>query len=213
MDSEDNYLEGMDAGADDFITKPFNEKHLAARLKVAERILRLHVKLRGEATHDRLTGIWNRGAIVDYLQKELTRAARQNFAITVFLVDLDCFKRVNDTYGHAAGDKVLQEAARRMQTSLRPYDHIGRYGGEEFLIIASGCDSSEATVLAERIRRSISEETIGWASREISMTASLGFAISGKAPKDAAALIAAADEALYRAKNAGRNRVEFNLEM
>jgi len=212
MDGKGSYLEGMDAGADDLITKPFDEEHLAARLRVAERILALHEKLRAEAAYDRLTGIWNRAAIMDYLQRELARAARQNFRIGLILADLDHFKRVNDTYGHPAGDKVLQEAAGRMKAALRPYDRIGRYGGEEFLIVASGCDGSEATALAERIRISIGQEAVSWSSQEIPMTSSLGVAISGNGREDTAALIAAADEALYRAKNGGRNRVEFNLE-
>jgi two-component system chemotaxis response regulator CheY len=211
MDSKGSYLEGMDAGADDFITKPFDEEHLAARLRVAERILALHKKLHIEATHDRLTGVLNRAAIVDYLQRELARAGRQNFGIGVILADLDHFKRVNDTYGHPAGDKVLQEAARRMKAALRPYDRIGRYGGEEFLLIASGCDWSEAKALAERIRSSICKGTVNNGSSEaIAMTASLGVVISGNGGENVDTLIAAADEALYRAKKAGRNRVEFS---
>jgi diguanylate cyclase (GGDEF)-like protein len=209
MDSKGSYLEGMDAGADDFITKPFDEELLAARLRVAERILGLHKKLHIEATHDRLTGVWNRAAIVDYLQRALQRATRQNSCIGVIVGDLDHFKSINDTLGHAAGDKVLQEAARRMELALRPDDRIGRYGGEEFLIAVSGCDWSQTVMLAERIRRTIGTAPVMSETGEIPITVSLGVAMSGGAGGDAGRLIAAADEALYRAKKAGRNRVEY----
>lgn len=211
LDSKGHYLEGMDAGADDLITKPFDEEHLAARLQVAERILALHKKLHIQATHDRLTGVWNRAAIMDYLREELERGAHQSTSISVIVADLDHFKRINDTYGHLAGDAVLQEAAHRMRLALRPYDRIGRYGGEEFLITASNCDSSHTMALAERVRNSIGSGPVTGQFGEISMTVSLGVAIgSGRIGADATMLIAAADEALYRAKKAGRNRVEFS---
>lgn len=209
MDGKGSYLEGMDAGADDFITKPFDEEQLAARLRVAERIIALHQKLRIQATHDGLTGVWNRAAVMDYLFGEVERARRQSTHIGVIIADLDYFKRVNDTYGHPAGDAVLQEAARRMESALRPYDRLGRYGGEEFLIIASGCDLGQTMALAERIRSFMSAEPVKSPSGEIPVTVSLGVAVgSDQVGENAAALIAAADEALYRAKKAGRNRVE-----
>ncbi len=198
-------------GADDFITKPFDEEQLAARLRVAERILALHKKLHMQATYDRLTGVWNRAAILDYLSAELERSARQSTCTGVIIADLDFFKQVNDTYGHPAGDAVLQEAARRMRLALRPYDRLGRYGGEEFLITAPGCTWNDAITLAERIRSSINAEPIISRSGEIPMTVSLGVTIGGdRAGEDAATLISAADEALYRAKKAGRNRVEVS---
>lgn len=209
MDGKGSYLEGMDAGADDFITKPFDEEQLAARLRVAERIIALHQKLHIQATHDHLTGVWNRAAIMNYLRGEVARAKRQSTHIGVIIADLDHFKRINDTYGHPAGDAVVQEAARRMQLALRPYDRLGRYGGEEFLIIASGCDLSQTVALAERIRSFMSADPVISHAGEIPVTASLGVAVgSDQVGKDAGALIAAADEALYRAKKAGRNRVE-----
>lgn len=211
LDGKGSYLEGMDAGADDFITKPFDEEQLAARLRVAERILALHKQLHMQATHDRLTGVWNRAAVMDCLERELERAARQGHCLGIVLADLDHFKRINDTYGHPAGDMVLREAVRRMRLALRPYDRIGRYGGEEFLIAAPGCTLSEAIALAERIRDSISAGPVDSHSGAIHMTASLGVAVGGdRAGEDAGTLIAAADEALYRAKKAGRNRVEFS---
>ncbi|MDQ3184894.1 MAG: diguanylate cyclase [Pseudomonadota bacterium] len=210
LDSKGSYLEGMDAGADDFITKPFDEELLAARLRVAERILALHKKLHIQATHDRLTGVWNRAAIMDCLERELERAARHGTSVGVVLVDLDHFKRVNDTHGHPTGDAVLQEAARRMRLALRPYDKIGRYGGEEFLITAPGCTWSDAMALAERVRGSIGASPVHSQAIEIHMTASLGVTIGGDRAEDAGTLIAAADEALYQAKNAGRDRVEFS---
>jgi two-component system cell cycle response regulator len=210
LDSKGSYLEGMDAGADDFITKPFDEEQLAARLRVAERILELHQKLHIQATRDHLTGVWNRAAIMDYLQKELGRGARQGVCTSVMVADLDHFKRINDTYGHPTGDEVLQEAARRMSGVLRGYDRIGRYGGEEFLITASGCDWSQAMALGERICSSISGKPINSRAGQIAMTVSVGVVIGHGQVKDADVLIAAADEALYRAKKAGRNRVELS---
>ncbi|SDA13250.1 response regulator receiver modulated diguanylate cyclase [Nitrosospira sp. Nsp18] len=208
LDSKGSYLEGMDAGADDFITKPFDEEQLAARLRVAERILGLHNRLHIQATHDHLTGVWNRGAIMAYLQKELERGSRQGTCISLIVADLDHFKRVNDTYGHPAGDEVLQEAARRMGLALRGYDRIGRYGGEEFLITALGGDGSQAEALAERICCSIRAEPVNSRFGKIPMTVSLGVATGYGQSEDAGMLISAADEALYRAKKAGRNRVE-----
>ena len=209
MDGKGSYLEGMDAGADDFITKPFDEEQLAARLRVAERIIALHQKLHIQATHDHLTDVWNRAAIMGHLRGEVERARRQSSHMGVIIADLDHFKRINDTYGHRTGDAVLQEAARRMQLALRPYDRLGRYGGEEFLIIASGCDLSQTAALAERIRSFMSTEPVKDQFSEIFVTVSLGIAIGrGQAGEDAGALVAIADEALYRAKKAGRNRIE-----
>lgn len=211
LDSKGNYLEGMNAGADDFITKPFDEEHLAARLRVADRILALHQKLHIQATHDRLTGVWNRAAIMDHLQMELKQAVRDATPMGVIVADIDHFKRINDTFGHPAGDAVLQETARRMQLALRPYDRIGRYGGEEFLITAPGCGWGHVATLAENIRSSVNAAPVESQYGQISMTVSLGAMIGGDRGEDAGMLITAADEALYRAKKAGRNRTELAL--
>ncbi len=205
-----SYLDGMDAGADDFLTKPFDEDLLAARLRVAERMLDLHETLRVQATHDRLTGLLNRGAIMDELQMELERASREGSPVSVIMADLDHFKQVNDRHGHLIGDVVLQEAARRMQAVMRSYDRIGRYGGEEFLIISPGCDADDARTVAERIRSRVNASAVQTSAGGVTATASLGVATSRKgAMVDASTLLGAADAALYRAKNAGRNRVEI----
>jgi two-component system cell cycle response regulator len=210
LDSKGSYLEGMEAGADDFISKPFDEEHLSTRLRVAERILALHKKLRIHATHDQLTGVWNRAGIMEYLQKELAQASHKKNCTGVIMVDLDHFKHVNDTYGHPVGDIVLQEAAQRMLLALHPGDRIGRYGGEEFMIIAPDCDWAHVMALAERIRHSIDAQAIAAQTTEVPITASLGLAIGFGRGEDAGMLIAIADTALYRAKKAGRNRVEYS---
>ena len=210
-----SYLDGMDAGADDFITKPFDEELLAARLRVAERMLALHDALRMQACNDRLTGLLNRGAILDALQQELERATREVSSVSVMMADLDHFKQINDTHGHLIGDVVLQEASRRMQVVMRSYDRIGRYGGEEFLILSPGCNAEQARMVAERIRCCIGATPIQTAVGAVVATASLGVAsIVNGAVYDADTLIGAADGALYRAKDAGRNRVEIaNLDV
>jgi two-component system cell cycle response regulator len=201
--------EGLEAGADDYITKPFDLQELKARLRVGKRILELHERLFAQATHDSLTGLLNRSAILEALQKELIRSVREKNPVAVIMTDLDHFKHVNDTYGHLAGDAVLREAARRLSASLRAYDAVGRYGGEEFLIVAPSCGLAGGAELAERLRESICGLPIDASGEAIFATMSFGVAATCSIKK-VNQLLSAADEALYAAKKAGRNRVEMN---
>ena len=214
---KDDLLHGLESGADDYLTKPFDAQELRARLHVGRRILDLQNKLisareelRFRATHDELTGLSNRRVVLEAIDREYARRRREGGDLGVVLIDLDHFKNVNDTYGHLAGDAVLREAARRMTASVRPYDTVGRYGGEEFLVVAPSCNSSGAVKLAERIRESIQALPMPSVSGPVSITASCGVAVSTTAkPLDPQELLRSADEALYRAKENGRNRSEF----
>ncbi len=210
MGGKASFLDGMDAGADDFVTKPFDEEQLVARLRVAERILALHAKLRTQAMFDGLTGLLNRTAIVNCLTSEMDRARRDAKPLSAVLLDLDHFKRVNDSYGHGAGDDVLREAARRLKNAMRGYDTVGRYGGEEFLIVAPGCSAADVLALAERVRQSIGERNVETGAESLPISCSLGAAVAWAEKKEEAdALVARADAALYRAKEKGRNRTEL----
>ena len=210
---KEDILSGMNAGADDYIVKPFDVDELKVRLNVARRILDLQAdliaareSLREQATHDALTGLWNRRAILDILDREVTRAEREKRTVAVIMADVDHFKRINDTYGHGVGDAVLQEIAKRMKTVTRPYDLIGRYGGEEFLIIVPGRGADFTKDVAERVRKAIAEEAILADGVEAETTMSLGVAAaSGPKHGDGPRLIQLADQALYEAKGAGRN--------
>jgi diguanylate cyclase (GGDEF)-like protein len=207
----DSVVTGMDAGADDYIRKPFHPAELKARLRSGKRIVDLEEKLRRQATHDALTGILNRGAIMERITIEMERAYREELQLCIAMVDLDHFKRVNDTHGHSAGDTVLCETASRMSSVLRPYDSIGRYGGEEFIVVFPGCDAVSASAIAERIRRSISAVPIMARSERIFVTASIGIA-EARRSQHADAVIREADKALFRAKQAGRDRIEFSIQ-
>jgi len=204
----DSVVTGMDAGADDYMRKPCSLAELRARLRSGKRIVDLEEKLRLQATHDALTGILNRGAIMERLAVEMARAYRDSEHLCLALVDLDHFKQINDTYGHGAGDTVLCETASRMSSVLRPYDSIGRYGGEEFLVVFPKCEVASAVAISERIRRAISGATVSTETEDILVTASIGIAEVGHS-MDAHAVIREADKALFRAKKKGRDRVEF----
>lgn len=214
----EDVVEGLGAGADDYLSKPFNASELEARLRAGKRILDLldlltsaRERLQLQATHDSLTGLLNRGAILERLEQEIDRACREHFHVAVLMGDLDHFKYANDNHGHLTGDVVLRQVAQRLRSAVRPYDVVGRYGGEEFLIVAPGCDRPDALALAERLRASIDSEPFEISQGAISMTMSLGATaakIKGKGDPDS--LLRAADSALYRAKRRGRNCVEIS---
>jgi two-component system cell cycle response regulator len=205
-------IEGMDAGADDYLTKPFNAHELRVRLLAGRRILDLQEELlktqealRDQATHDGLTGLLNRTTILETLDDELSRATRAGEPVSVLMVDLDRFKSINDNHGHLAGDAVLREAACRLKSAARRYDSVGRYGGEEFLIVLPGCDANNAALQAERLRNAICGTPFLAPSQPVSVTASLGVACTSHCVPEF--LVREADDALYEAKEKGRNQV------
>jgi diguanylate cyclase (GGDEF)-like protein len=214
---KEDLIEGMESGADDYITKPFDHHELKARLRAGIRIVKLQAELlsarealREQATKDFLTRVWNRSSILEILDRELARAARERRPVGVVMADVDRFKSVNDTHGHCAGDALLRETARRLQSSIRAYDAIGRYGGEEFLVILPGCDEACTFGQAERMRRYLCDDAMELADANIRVTASFGCtSIVPEMSLSAESLIRTADEALYKAKAEGRNRVVY----
>jgi two-component system cell cycle response regulator len=227
-ESKEDIVAGLESGADDYLTKPFNVDELKARLRTGERILHLEGRLvearemmRFKATHDALTSIWNRGVIMDLLGRELMRSQRESACTIVLLGDVDHFKSVNDTHGHLVGDEVLQEIARRLLLSIRSYDFVGRYGGEEFLLVLNNCKPQFAEARAEDIRKIVSSRPIQTLAGPLNITMSFGLLLSdvwGVRPVEE--LLHEVDAALYAAKAAGRNcirvakpPVEPNLPM
>ena len=214
---KEDLIEGMDAGADDYIAKPFDQNELQVRLRAGTRLVDLQAQLlsarealREQATRDSLTRLWNRSSILEALSRELSRAWREASPLGVVMVDLDHFKHINDNHGHLAGDAMLREAARRMQNCVRQYDCIGRYGGEEFLILLPNCGEAESYAQAERLRKQLSQTDVCIEDTSLRITASFGVtaALPGE-PWTPEGLVRKADEALYVAKKSGRNRVEI----
>jgi two-component system, cell cycle response regulator len=215
-DGKGDLVEAMQAGADDYLVKPFDQMELRARLLAGKRIVTLHEELvsaresmRYAATHDSLTGLMNRGEALDFLNREYERAGRGGKSLAVILADVDHFKAVNDTLGHPVGDMVLKEVARRLRSKLRVYDGVGRYGGEEFLLILAECDLMTVLIKADDIRKSVAATPIVTAGTSKNITVSMGVAVSTDHMfGDIGTMLNQADRGLYAAKQNGRNRVE-----
>ncbi len=214
--TKDNIIDGLDSGADDYVVKPFDSRELRVRIGCGRRIVELQTEListrdelRIQATHDGLTQILNRTAVYNALQREKARSIREDIPLTVIMVDLDHFKAVNDTFGHAAGDIVLKEAARRMKLNSRTYDVLGRYGGEEFLLVLPNCNQEDGLKQAERLRQSICSQLFDIGSQSIPVSGSFGVVSTNQFEvSDIDELVKLSDEALYLAKEGGRDRVE-----
>lgn len=199
----------VDSGAEDFLVKPVSPHELRLRLRTAKEILDLQTTLREQATRDPLTRAWNRSTILELLKQEIARAGRQESKTCVIICDVDHIRRINESYGHFAGDTVLCEVHRRMRPVIRVYDSIGRFGGGEFLIIIPGCGTGTGSQQAKRLRKQVTEKPVVTPRREIIATCSYGVAgtdVSGQVDVDT--LLRAADMALQRAKEKGGNCVE-----
>ena len=215
--SKQDIVSGLESGADDYLTKPWDPAELMARLRVGQRILDLQDRLvqasetmRFKATHDPLTSLFNRGVIVDLLARELARTRRENGCTIVMLGDVDRFKSVNDTLGHVVGDEVLREVARRLLKSVRSYDFVGRYGGEEFLIVLNNCESDQAMLRAEEVRNGIAIFPVQTGRGPLPITMSVGV-LSSRDWNLALVeeILGEVDLALYRAKADGRDCVRL----
>jgi two-component system chemotaxis response regulator CheY len=208
-DERGDIVAGLEAGADDYLTKPCDPHELRARLAIGARIIDLEARLRMARDTDELTGLRNRRAITHAAEAELARGRREQTSLSVALLDVDNFKRVNDTYGHQTGDQALQLVASVVQQNLRPYDSVGRWGGEELLLMLVNTTLEEATTVAERVRLAVASAALCLPTgRQIRITVSMGVASVGQGgdrPLDI--LVQDADMALYRAKAAGRDCV------
>ena len=182
----EHLLEGLNAGADDFLLAPFDAVETRARVRTGARIVEVEQALKAsqealrvQSTRDGVTGSWNHSAILEMLPNERERARRKSGSVAIVLADLDEIRKVNENLGHPIGDEVLREAARRMNSSVRPYDVVGRYGGEEFLIVLPGSDGLGALTVAERIRENFAKRPVHTSAGPVPLTISLGVAAEG----------------------------------
>ncbi|MBA3531734.1 MAG: diguanylate cyclase [Ardenticatenales bacterium] len=214
--SHEALVHGLESGADDYLVKPCDLDELRARVAIGERTVTLEKRLRQAlhrlqllASRDALTGQFNRQAIMKLAKKELLRAQRTDKPISIALLDLDYFKEVNDEHGHLIGDQALRLAAETMAGAIRSYDSLGRWGGEEFLMVLPDANRAHATAIAERVRERLAAcRLLLKDGRTLSLRVSVGVAeASPEQPTSLRTLLQHADEALYQAKREGRNRV------
>jgi two-component system, cell cycle response regulator len=215
-------IQGLDAGADDYLVKPVDPDELRARLAIAARVLHLEQDLRAAnerlqelanqlqhlAFHDQLTGLLNRHGLTTQATRELARVERTGEVLAAALMDIDHFKQINDQYGHAVGDQALAHVARQLCAAIRPYDLLGRWGGEEFLLLLPTTDPEKACIVAERVRAQLAAMPLSLPDQgPLTLHVSIGVAACNATAPDLDALVTAADQALYTAKAAGRNQV------
>lgn len=209
-------IKGLDQGACDYVTKPFDAAELVARVKVQLKIKKLQDELKRATEHfrelsntDPLTNLYNRRFLAEILENELQRARRLHSIISLLIVDIDHFKKVNDIYGHQMGDKVLVSVAETFREGLRTYDIASRYGGEEFVLVLPGTPLTGGLEVAERLRKAVQSLKFPIPMDMVVITVSVGVAMFPAEQVDGFdSLFNRADEALYRAKQSGRNRVE-----
>jgi two-component system, cell cycle response regulator len=219
-DEKGDILVGLEAGANDYVRKPFDHEELYARIRVGQRTLELqtrlyetHQTLAHLAAHDALTGILNRRAILEQLSKELARSVRTGSRniddrLSIGYFDIDHFKQINDQYGHLTGDEVLRATVNVLVKQMRPYDWIGRLGGDEFLILAPGTDEGNSRLVFERLVKAVAGHTVVSGSAAISVTLSMGVTIS-HLESSVDQLLDCVDKVMYQAKREGGNRVVF----
>lgn len=216
-ESIDARVKALDLGADDYIPKPFHPKELLARVNASRRVVEMQQQLVDMAgrleelsARDGLTGIFNRRHFSATLESFFNHSSRYRRPLSVAIIDVDCFKTVNDSFGHQAGDAVLAEVAKRFSGSVRDSDYLARYGGEEFIVLLPETHLEDAVSFGEKLRAAIASSPIGInGGHEVPVTVSVGAAsLTHTEFTSSAEMIAAADQALYRAKNNGRNRVE-----
>jgi two-component system cell cycle response regulator len=217
-ESHDDIVRGLEAGADNYLTKPCHPLELRARLLSGQRILQLEDKLveareamRFKATHDALTSLWDRGAILSLLRTELSRSVREHTSVSLLLCDIDHFKNINDVHGHLMGDKVLEEVSARLRDAVRAHDAVGRYGGEEFLVVLSGCTGDDLKNRAEQVRKAICGAYFPSILGPISVSLSVGAITVENWDKSLRIepYLKRVDDALYLAKASGRDRVVY----
>ncbi len=215
-DQKDDVVDGLASGADDYLTKPFDHRELEARVAIGQRMISLEdrvlapqERLERLATYDGLTGLLNRQALLERAEGEVHRSVRNGSPMGVVMVDVDRFKSVNDEHGHVQGDEVLRQVANALSENVRPYDLVGRWGGEEFLLILPGTSLEETRQVAERVREGVAcaeIETPSGTTLQIHISA--GAASSQpQSHVDMDALLLDADQALLVAKRSGRNQV------
>jgi two-component system chemotaxis response regulator CheY len=221
-DQSNDIVAGLDAGADDYLKKPFDPQELLARIAVGERILHLEdnlkatlSKLEQQAMYDSLTNVMNRRAIYLFAQGQIERARRAGDPFSLVFLDIDNLKNINDQHGHLSGDVAIKAVARILQTSSRPYDGVGRWAGDEFVMILPGVDAVNAHKIADRVLQSVNHQSLPLTDKaEMKISLSAGIVTITKVVNTdhiLDALVDSADEALYRAKRSGRNQVQFNV--
>ena len=207
-------INGFNSGADSVLFEGFDKNELRVRLTAGDRILQLEDRLKAanemircQATRDHLTGIHNRRSVMDQIEIEITRSRRGKSPLGLIIIDIDEFKSVNDDYGHPIGDHALQHTAHNISKSTRPFDIVGRYGGDEFIVVLPDADAAATSAVADRIVRAAMENPLRIENRDIQVTLSCG-ALSLSALEDVSinSMVQLADEALYRAKRNGRNQ-------
>jgi two-component system cell cycle response regulator len=205
---QDDIIQGLSTGADDYITKPYSFVELKYRIQNGERIIKNEDKRIMIASQDNLTKLWNRNKIFNFLETELERGEQEKTQTGVVMIDIDHFKSINDSYGHLIGDEVLVEVAHRLKKTIRPYDRIGRYGGDEIFVVLPKCGNQDAKTIAKRLYDSVTKTKIPTEAGTLEINISIGCSSNEDFPQATKMqLIQASDNALLDAKKNGRDRI------